>query len=150
MNSQFGSVSDSEAKKMSTSEAYRFLSNFLHKSRVFVFEIITQYRAIFVEYSDEDDTKITHNEPNPLFKFASNWASSLLYEFKRLLPQIKEGSSLSNILQESMHCGHSLSRVGVDFRALLTRMFELRSLNLFKEIITGATVSLSKNLIHYD
>lgn len=48
--------------------------------------------------------------------------------------QVSEGGSLGAALEHCMYAGSALSRVGLDFRALLPPLFEGRILQLFTQV----------------
>lgn len=43
---------------------------------------------------------------------------------REALPKVTEGGSLASVLEHCMYCGMSLGRVGLDFRGLLSPIFE--------------------------
>eukprot|EP01132_Coremiostelium_polycephalum_P008246 gene8246-10134_t len=52
------------------------------------------------------------------------------------LPLIKDGSSISYVLENSMYFSMSLSRVGIDFRSIMDGIFEKAILNYFVSQVT--------------
>ena len=64
------------------------------------------------------------------------------------LPRIREGGSLSSVLEHCMYCGMSLGRVGLDFRGLLPPIFEACVLNLFTASIQAMTWTSMKSAAH--
>mmetsp|Transcript_23130 Transcript_23130/g.64257 ORF Transcript_23130/g.64257 Transcript_23130/m.64257 type:complete len:289 (-) Transcript_23130:81-947(-) len=62
------------------------------------------------------------------------------------LPRIKEGGSLSSVLEHSMYCGMSLGRVGLDFRGLLSPVFESCMAALFSTALANALDSFHTSL----
>lgn len=109
------------------------------ETRSKVFEIITQYRAAFSD--DHDDPLVksigTRSGPgSPCAVDGSVHSSSILYQWTSItienylerleagLAEIRDGASLSSVLQHAMYCGQSLGRVGADFRPALAPLFE--------------------------
>lgn len=107
---------------------YEYLKRMADCHRVHLFDVVTQYRAIFT-----DDT--SGNEDNSdgglLYSWAMHRISSLLAVLEAILPKISEGVSLGIILEQCMYCGMSLGRVGLDFRGLLPPLFERSVHGLF-------------------
>ncbi|CAA0821288.1 conserved oligomeric Golgi complex component-related / COG complex component-related [Striga hermonthica] len=109
---------------------YEYLKGMVNCQRMHLFDVVNQYRAIFV-----DDT--SGNEENYdgglLFDWAMHQITLHLKTLKIMLPKISEGGSLSNILDQSMYCAMGLGWVGLDFRGLLPPLFEEAALNLFSK-----------------
>ncbi|GLJ36703.1 hypothetical protein SUGI_0738640 [Cryptomeria japonica] len=105
-----------------------FLKRMADCHRVHLFDVVTQYRAIFA-----DDT--SGNEENYdgglLFSWAMHRITSHLNVLQIMLPKITEGAALANILDQCMYCAMSLGWVGLDFRGLLPALFEASMHNLF-------------------
>ncbi|KAI3745503.1 hypothetical protein L1987_58617 [Smallanthus sonchifolius] len=59
-----------------------------------------------------------------LLSWAMHQISSHLKTLKIMLPKITEGGSLSNIIDQCMYCAMGLGWVGLDFRGLLSPLFE--------------------------
>jgi hypothetical protein len=64
--------------------------------------------------------------------------SNHLTTLQVMLPNITEGGSLSNILEQCMYCAMGLGLVGLDFRCLLPPIFENAVLNLFSKNMSMA------------
>lgn len=107
---------------------YEFLKRMADCHRVHLFDVVTQYRAIFA-----DDT--SGNEENYdgglLFSWAMHRITSHLNTLQTMLPKTTEGVSLAIILEQCMYCAMSLGWVGLDFRGLLPSLFEASVHNLF-------------------
>lgn len=78
---------------------YEYLKRMADCHRVHLFDVVTQYRAIFT-----DDT--SGNEDNSdgglLYSWAMHRISSLLAVLEAILPKISEGVSLGIILEQCM------------------------------------------------
>jgi len=116
-------------------EPYTHLTRTLELVRVHLFDIVTQYRAIF---SDEGSSSVTsasgsEEELQPRLLFTS-W---LERSVRALVEVIKEDlaqpsvTSVEAVLGQSMYFGLSLSRVGYDFRPLLVPVFTEAVTRLF-------------------
>ncbi len=119
-------------------------------TRAMVFEIITQYKAVFND-DDEDygDEKYT-SQANPNMACADLKSSAILYDWtssciadylSRLeagLRSINDGAALNTVLQQAMSCGHSLGRVGADFRAALPPLFNSTVMRIYTSHLTAS------------
>lgn len=131
------------------------LVNLSDNTRAMVFEVVTQYRAVFSdapgddEDSDLDDIDAlafmnsTSIVPNShAAAILSDWTSSCIAEYlDRLEAGIKEltdGAALNSVMQQAMYCGQSLGRVGSDFRAALPPMFEDAVMRIYSSHLTAA------------
>ncbi|KAI0558549.1 Conserved oligomeric Golgi complex subunit 8 [Gracilaria domingensis] len=103
--------------------------------RSMMFEIITQYRAVFDDDTEEGSDKLggdssaisgrlySHSS-SILFDWTSSSVTEYLNKLRNGIRDVKDGAALNTILQQAMYCGQSLGRVGADFRAALPPMFE--------------------------
>ena len=127
---------------------YAYLSKFLDGQRVHLFDIVTQYRAIFV-----DDTVAADEERSDdgglLYRWIHHRVSVLLDTLAAHLPSITEGSYIYNLIEQCSYCGASLSRVGIDFRPMLPPLFEECVLRVFKQSMEGCVEALLLGLAEY-
>jgi conserved oligomeric Golgi complex subunit 8 len=94
-------------------------------TRSMMFEIITQYRAAFAEDGDvctQSDTAVP--TAAILYDWTASHVSQYMANLKDGLRDVRDGASLSTVMQQAMYCGQSLGRVGADFRPVLVPMFE--------------------------
>lgn len=104
--------------------ANQYILKTIELSRIHLFNIITQYRAIF---SDEEPvipspSNCNINETSIFY----SWLNEKISQFISILDDselIKNISSLDSIMGQCMYFGQSFSRVGADFRALLAVKF---------------------------
>jgi guanylate kinase len=109
---------------------YIYLTKLIDVNRTHIFDIVTQYRTIF----DPEDTS---EDDGILSVWMTEKISQFLQRIEKGLRSIMEGSSLLNIMNQCMHFGASLSRLGYDFRPLLTSIFESGVLNMFVNYLNG-------------
>ncbi|ESO01844.1 hypothetical protein HELRODRAFT_94263 [Helobdella robusta] len=151
-------------------DAYHHISKTIEASRVHLFDIITQYRAIFPDddalYSSSSFLKEHHhNHPlqnvvgrqvNDTFLFHS-WVLQKISNFLFVLENdLKRGgcggsgggssgslvNRLDSLLAQCMYFGLSFSRVGIDFRGLVVPVFEKASFRLFEDAVKAANNGL--------
>ncbi|GAM18167.1 hypothetical protein SAMD00019534_013420 [Acytostelium subglobosum LB1] len=122
-------------KFITDSNPVSYLTKLTDCCRTNIFDIVTQFNAIFSDSDDElqmDDYIL------------NGWIEMKLQYYlatlEKTLPLIKEGSSISYILENAMYYSMSMSRVGIDFRGLLPPIFE--------KVITSIFLSHTANAIH--
>lgn len=156
--------------------AYYHITKTIEVSRVHLFDIMTQYRAIF---SDEDPLLSSNKDDGPneaalfhgwvtqkvpdhclsrLFKesvfiMSSNVCLFKVSGFLRTLEDDLDrgvGNRLDSVLGQCMYFGLSFSRVGADFRGLLAPIFQKTALRAFSAAIQDTNQRYtSKTLIDH-
>ncbi|KAK5574561.1 hypothetical protein RB653_009814 [Dictyostelium firmibasis] len=122
-----------------------YLTKLTDSCRTNIFDIVTQYNAIFSNESNDEeqlDDLILYNWIQQKIKIYINVVDSTLNH-------IKSGSSISYVLENSMYFSMSISRVGIDFRNLLEPIFEKHILNNFLSQITTANHHFLETLKTY-
>ena len=141
--------------------AYGYLSRLADTARLHMFEIVTQYRAIFsgggataLAADAAADATTTTTTPAAVAASADagergttallhSWLvqrTTLFVDALRLdLPNINDGASIASLLDQCMYFGLSLGRVGADFRPLLAPLFAERIFEVFDGAVTRAT-----------
>lgn len=94
-------------------------------TRVNLFNVITQYRAIFLE---DDTSTAVHSKENynlESSKIFHSWLHEKINDFLHTLEvDLSKGvASLETVLGQCMYFGLSFSRVGADFRGLMASIF---------------------------
>ncbi|KAI5082344.1 hypothetical protein GOP47_0002087 [Adiantum capillus-veneris] len=107
---------------------YDYLKRLADCHRVHLFDVVTQYRAIFTDDTSGNEEKY---DGGLLYSWAMHRITLHLAVLHALLPKISDGMSLATLLEQCMYCGMSLGRVGMDFRGLLPPLFETSVYNLF-------------------
>lgn len=78
---------------------YEYLKRIAECHKVHLFEVVTQYRALFAD--DTSDHK-ENRDGGLLYSWAMHRIMSLLVFLQDALPKITEGVSLGNILEQFM------------------------------------------------
>ena len=127
---------------------YDYLSKFLDGQRVHLFDIVTQYRAIFV-----DDTVAADEERSDdgglLYRWIHHRVSILLDTLGKHLPTITEGSHIYSLIEHCSYCGASLARIGIDFRPMLPPLFEQCVMRMFTQSMDGCVEALLAGMSEY-
>lgn len=101
--------------------AHQHLTKTIEVTRVNLFNIVTQYKALF----DDDFSKDTNFKMNLIF---DSWLHEKIEDFLKMLENdlaLCNNSlmDISSILGQCMYFGVSFSRIGVDFRAQVAPIF---------------------------
>ncbi|KAJ1695225.1 hypothetical protein LUZ63_011923 [Rhynchospora breviuscula] len=115
--------------------AYEYLKGMVNCYRTNLFDVVTQYRAIF---SNDNSGSDENYDGGLLFSWAMHQVKNHLSTLEEMLPKITDGGSLSNILDQCMYCAIGLGLVGLDFRALLPPIFESAVFNMFSKNMSTA------------
>lgn len=109
--------------------AQQHLTKTIEVTRVNVFNIITQYKAIFGE-EDFGSSSASHQRSSPSNagdenKLLFSWLSRKVEQFlKTLDTDLNRGiASLDTVLGQCMYFGMSFSRIGADFRSQMAPIF---------------------------
>lgn len=127
-------------KKVPKDNPYDHLSKTLELTRVHLFDIVTQYRALF---SDDDPLAFgaSANLTTHRVMF-STWLDSKISQFlKTLKDDLDQGAkrqALDSILSQAMYFGQSLGRVGADFRPALVPILSQAALDVSLEHLQDA------------
>jgi hypothetical protein len=136
--------------------------------RVHVFDVVTQYRAIFSDGDSSNATEgassaaaatttttttsnsnsdVTADESAILL---SAWSSQRAESYKNALDEslqrVDEGGALASVFEHCEYCGNSLARVGVETRPLLREVFEKHALRIFEDALVAASEAFEKSL----
>jgi hypothetical protein len=137
--------------ELDRTDARDFFRKRTDAARTHVFDVVTQYRAIFADEEEEsessnapessaaprggplgtvgvDDSKRASSLSLASSSLLAEWCSSRVDEYladlEATLPRLEDGAALAAAEEHARYCATSLGRVGVDFRAELARPFE--------------------------
>jgi hypothetical protein len=134
-----------EASRVGNGTAYVYLCKVTDLFRMHMFEIITQFRAIFLDFTSGAEEERADGDDDG-WGLLCAWANARVKHFaealERGLPAISDGSQLSSLLEKVMYCGGFLSREGLDFRQAMAPLFEQRLLALTTAHLESAREAL--------
>ncbi|KAG2501179.1 hypothetical protein HYH03_000994 [Edaphochlamys debaryana] len=127
-------------------DSYEYVKHLTDVHRLHLFDAVMQYRAIFFDTAvpatgaglGMDAAGPNLRETSMLYSWVQHRVSLYLEQLRRHLPHITEGGNLASVIEHCMYCGSSLSRVGLDFQALLLPLFEACGLQLFASHLSTA------------
>jgi hypothetical protein len=144
-----------------TTDPYHHITKTIEENRIHLFDIITQYRAIFSDETDSANDSINYKQKLDSFTTSSSsnntneaklfycWLQQKIKNFLAVLSRdlkMGVGNRLDSVLSQSMYFGLAFSRVGLDFRVLMVPLFEEAILNQIKKHIDLADMKLEDSL----
>lgn len=119
-------------------------------SRVNLFNIVTQYKAIF---NDDEHSPLSSGSNQYVHQSSIffSWIRDKISDFLECLQtDLNRGvKSLDSILGQCMYFGLSFSRVGCDFRSLMVPIFTKQIQANFQEAMQKTTRNFETNLERY-
>uniref|UniRef100_A0A6B2E8H3 Conserved oligomeric Golgi complex subunit 8 n=1 Tax=Phlebotomus kandelakii TaxID=1109342 RepID=A0A6B2E8H3_9DIPT len=123
------------------------LTKTIELTRIHLFNIITQYRAIFTE----DDTLFNGSDSRDSSKIFHGWLHEKIEAFlKTLQDDLSRGvNSVDTVLGQCMYFGLSFGRVGADFRGLMAPIFVRTIAQHFQNSVTTVTRQFEQDIESY-
>lgn len=133
-------------------DPYQHITKVMELSRVHLFDVVTQYRAVFSDdapgpmHPSAPAGQAAREEiPTNLPALFYSWISTRVQDFIFTLESDLErgvGGRLDSVLAQCMYFGLSFGRVGADFRSLVCPAFERAALTSFTNHLEPASARI--------
>ena len=133
-------------KSVPSNDPYLHITKIIELNRIHLFDIVTQYRALF---ANEEQMFMVNVSSNQLRNIFNSW---IIYKVKDFLEILRNdlyaGAStrIESVLNQAMYFGLSFSRIGADFRMLMLPIFAEVVLTNVKQSLSS-TISSFKSIL---
>lgn len=139
----FGSL----LSELDDGDSHEYAKALADAHRLHLFDVLMQYRAVFFDApADGGRALASSRDSAALHSWVQHRVACFVGALQEHLPNITEGGSLASVMEHCNYCGASLSRVGLDFRALLAPVLELVTLQLFGNCLAVAVDAFTLRL----
>ncbi|GAB0098765.1 Conserved oligomeric Golgi complex subunit 8 [Sergentomyia squamirostris] len=130
-----------------TVDPQQHLTKTIELTRIHLFNIITQYRAIFTD----DDAIFSGGDSRDSSKIFHGWLHEKIEVFLKTLEEdLTRGvNSVDTVLGQCMYFGLSFGRVGADFRGLMAPIFVRTIGQHFQNAISSVTRQFEQDIESY-
>ncbi|XP_053684204.1 conserved oligomeric Golgi complex subunit 8 [Sabethes cyaneus] len=140
--------------KIPQQDAHTHLTKTIEATRIHLFNIITQYRAIFPDEEDLMSMSVITSDRNATdgSKIFHSWLHDQIVAFISVLEKDLASNNINSfdtILGQCMYFGLSFSRVGVDFRSLIAPVFVKVISSNFQATIIKITLQFEQDMERY-
>ncbi|XP_061819755.2 conserved oligomeric Golgi complex subunit 8 [Nerophis lumbriciformis] len=132
-------------------DPYTHASKTVEACRVHLFDIITQYRAIFSDDDNDEEPPPGRAAVNEAAIF-HGWVLQKVSDFLETLERDLQrgvGGRLDSLLGQCMYFGLSFSRVGADFRGQLATVFQKVAAEAFQKATREAVEQFQEDMNAY-
>lgn len=128
--------------KVPKNDNYQHLIRTVEVTRVSLFNVITQYKALF----DEDSLSEKHTH-----LIINSWVHDNLEAFLKILESSLLTSNMNindivAITSQCMYFGSSFSKIGFDFRAMIGPIFTRATVRVIKTSVVELTIQFEKDM----
>eukprot|EP00730_Choanoeca_flexa_P000595 TRINITY_DN10261_c0_g2_i1.p1 TRINITY_DN10261_c0_g2~~TRINITY_DN10261_c0_g2_i1.p1 ORF type:complete len:1029 (+),score=257.83 TRINITY_DN10261_c0_g2_i1:1-3087(+) len=130
--------------QLPTTDAFHYLNQVVEVSRRHIFNIVTQYRAVFATATGALRNRTTA----PVTDVLADWAIYRMSIFAKTLQQHlpRLNGRVSSVLSQAMHFTLSMGRCGLDCRAILVPVFTHAICQQFETRIAQACDNFVKGI----